>query len=117
MDDTQAMQALRAVAHPVRWRVLRFLLDPEPSSCSQAGGVCGCDLEPLVQLSQPAVAYHMKQLVEAGLVRAEPRGRWTFYEIEPAGFRAVRAALEPFASSVDLEAAETAPRREAGARA
>ena len=41
--------------------------------------MCVCDLTEPVGLSQPTVSHHMKQLVEAGLVTREQRGRWAYY--------------------------------------
>jgi DNA-binding transcriptional ArsR family regulator len=35
----------------------------------------------------------MKQLVGAGFVRAEKRGRWVYYELAPEAFAEVIAAL------------------------
>lgn len=99
MDDDGTLRVLRALADPVRLIVLRFLLDPEPCWCAAEGGICGRDFMPLLGLKQPTVSHHLKQLVEAGLVRAEKRGRWTFYELEPAAFRALRDALAPFATA------------------
>jgi ArsR family transcriptional regulator, arsenate/arsenite/antimonite-responsive transcriptional repressor len=96
MDDPVA--ALRAVADPVRWRALQFLLDPPRTACSQGQvGVCACDFESVLGLTQPTVSHHMKQLVDAGLVRSEKRGRWVFYEIVPEAFAALQSELAPFA--------------------
>lgn len=84
---------LKALADPHRLNVLNFLLQPIQSCCSRAEGVCACDLETFLGLSQPAVSHHMKLLVQAGFVRAEKRGRWVYYDLEPAAFAAVREQL------------------------
>ncbi|HEY6148389.1 MAG TPA: metalloregulator ArsR/SmtB family transcription factor, partial [Thermoanaerobaculia bacterium] len=42
-------------------------------------GLCACDIESAVGLSQAAVSHHMGLLRRAGLVRAEKRGRWIYY--------------------------------------
>lgn len=84
---------LKALADPHRLNVLNFLLQPIRSCCSRAEGVCACDLETFLGLSQPAVSHHMKLLVQAGFVRAEKRGRWVYYDLEPAAFAAVREQL------------------------
>src|SRR5215510_14475197 len=41
-------------------------------------GLCACDIERAVGLSQAAVSHHMDSLRRAGLVEAEKRGRWMF---------------------------------------
>ncbi len=43
--------------------------------------ICGCKLEPALGLSQPAVSYHLKLLVDAGLLEREQRGRFGFYSL------------------------------------
>jgi len=89
---------LRALADPVRWKALTFLLDPSPSSCSMGDmGVCACDLEHVLGVSQPTVSHHMKHLVDVGLVHATRRGRWVFYEVNTDGFAALEAELGRFA--------------------
>jgi ArsR family transcriptional regulator, arsenate/arsenite/antimonite-responsive transcriptional repressor len=94
---TDPLVLLKAVADPVRWQALQFLRNPAPSACSQdEQGVCACDFEGVLGLSQPTVSHHMRQLVDAGLVRSEKRGRWVFYEIVPEGFEALRGALADF---------------------
>ena len=105
---TDPLVLLKAIADPVRWQALQFLRSPAPSACSQdEQGVCACDFEGVLGLSQPTVSHHMRQLVEAGLVRGEKRGRWVFYEIVPDGFEALRAALARFVETPS-DAAATA---------
>lgn len=96
-SPTDPLVLLKAIADPVRWQALQFLRSPSPSACSQdEQGVCACDFEGVLGLSQPTVSHHMRQLVDAGLVRSEKRGRWVFYEIVPEGFEALRGALASF---------------------
>ena len=44
----------------------------------------------------------MKQLVEAGFVVAERRGRWVYYDLNPAVFETVAAALLAFATAAPV---------------
>jgi ArsR family transcriptional regulator, arsenate/arsenite/antimonite-responsive transcriptional repressor len=102
---TDPLVLLKAIADPVRWQALQFLRSPAPSACSQdEQGVCACDFEGVLGLSQPTVSHHMRQLVDAGLVRSEKRGRWVFYEIVPEGFEALRCALAGFVDPPGREA-------------
>ncbi len=84
---------LKALSDPHRLNILNFLLEPIQSCCSRAEGVCACDLEAFLGLSQPAVSHHMKLLVQAGFVRADKRGKWVYYDLEPAAFAALREQL------------------------
>ena len=91
MDDLALK--LKAIADPHRLNILNFLLEPIQSCCSREDGVCGCDLETFLGLSQPAVSHHMKLLVQAGFVRSEKRGKWVYYDLLPAAFAALREEL------------------------
>jgi len=100
--------AFKLLADPTRARILAFLLDPIQRCCSRDDGICGCDLETFLGVSQPTVSHHMKALVEAGLVTAEKRGRWVYYDLVPERFRALGDALLDVARHVD-DAREPSP--------
>lgn len=107
MDDTSVLLGpLKALADPNRLAIVAFLRSPAQSCCSRGDGVCACDLESILGLSQPTISHHMKQLVEAGFVSAEKRGKWVYYALEPSAFRKVAAALEGFAKAGDRAQAE-----------
>lgn len=104
---------LKVLADPARLKILTFLREPIQTCCSREDGVCACDLEAFLDLAQPTVSHHLKQLVLAGFVRAERRGRWTYYELEPARFREIAAALVAFAEVAERIAAATSAPAEA----
>jgi ArsR family transcriptional regulator len=43
--------------------------------------VCVCKLMPALGLAQPTVSYHLKLLVDAGLLERERRGRFSYYRL------------------------------------
>lgn len=94
-----AATQLKLLGDPTRWRILQFLAEPEQECCSREDGVCACDLETYLGLTQPTVSHHMKLLVGAGLVRAERRGRWAYYALDPAAFRTLSDALGALAAA------------------
>lgn len=97
---------LKALADPNRIRILEFLRDADPGCCTRGDGVCACDVEAHLDLSQPTVSHHMSLLVDAGFVRAKRRGRWVYYDLAPDAFRAVTdelLAFERAARSVEME--------------
>jgi ArsR family transcriptional regulator len=100
---------LKVLADPARWKILEFLRNPIQTCCSRREGVCACDLETFLDLAQPTVSHHLKQLVLAGFVRAEKRGRWTYYELAPERFRALAEALEGFAAAAEQAQVEPTP--------
>ena len=81
-------RVFKALADRHRVRILNRLL--------QAGGeaVCVCDFEALLALKQPTVSYHLKQLLDAGLVRREKRGSFAYFSLVPDAFEQVRALLD-----------------------
>jgi ArsR family transcriptional regulator, arsenate/arsenite/antimonite-responsive transcriptional repressor len=79
----------RALGDPTRVRLLSLIAaHPEREACI-------CDLIEPVGLSQPTVSHHMKQLVDAGLVVREQRGRWAFYRLVEGQLTALGDALRP----------------------
>ena len=86
-------ERLKALADPARLGIVTFLRSPRADCCSRGDGVCACDLEGVLDLSQPTVSHHMKVLVEAGLVRADRRGRWVYYELDGAAMEALSEEL------------------------
>jgi len=91
-----SVAVLKALADEQRLRILDFLASADGTCCTTGQGVCGCDVEDVTGLSQATVSHHMKVLAEAGLVTAEKRGRWVFYELKPEGFLAVRGVAERY---------------------
>jgi ArsR family transcriptional regulator, arsenate/arsenite/antimonite-responsive transcriptional repressor len=94
MDDLSTK--LKALADTHRLNILEFLLNPIQSCCSREEGVCACDLEAFLGLSQPTVSHHMKLLVQAGFVKSEKRGRWVYYDLNPGAFEAVTQQLSKY---------------------
>ncbi len=66
---------LKGIADPTRLQILSVLL------AAPEGEACVCDLTPLLELAQPTVSYHMKILVDAGLVSRRKRGTWAWYAV------------------------------------
>ena len=71
----QLAHMFKALGDPTRVRLLSLI------AAQPASEACICDLTEPVGLSQPTVSHHMKQLVEAGLVTREQRGKWAFYQV------------------------------------
>lgn len=91
--DSQEAESLarrfKALGDPTRVRLLSLIAAyPDQEACI-------CDLIEPVGLSQATVSHHMKQLVDAGLVTREQRGRWAFYRLVEDTLRALSGALRP----------------------
>ena len=77
-------KVLKALADRHRLRIVNLLL--------RAAGepVCVCEVQPTVGLSQGTVSYHLKQLLEAGLIEREARGTYSYFTLAPGALEAVR---------------------------
>ncbi|MCI0634040.1 MAG: metalloregulator ArsR/SmtB family transcription factor [Actinobacteria bacterium] len=94
MSDDEAETTARlfkALADPGRVRIVNLLANADDP-------VCVCDLTPQLDLSQPTVSFHLKKLVQAGLIEREQRGVWAFYSID-------REALGRLSTVFELEGA------------
>lgn len=47
--------------------------------------MCACELQAALGLTHATVSHHMAQLVDAGLVASERRGKWTYYQLTDIG--------------------------------
>jgi ArsR family transcriptional regulator len=89
-DDTIAEEQLaalaRALAHPVRVRILRMLAHRDARMCTH--------IVDELPLAQSTVSEHLRILREAGLVRAREDGARTLYCIVPQAVEYLKALLE-----------------------
>jgi len=81
----------RALCDPIRVRMLGMMA--EGRSCcdlpdlgvpveDEDEGICICEFEDQFCMGQSKISYHMKKLKDAGLVREERRGKWSFYTLD-----------------------------------
>ena len=90
LDEHEADQLaaqLKALADPTRLRIVSML------ATSQSGELCACDLPAAVGKSQPTTSHHLRQLVDAGLIEREQRGKWAWFRLRADRLADVRAAL------------------------
>jgi ArsR family transcriptional regulator len=81
----------RALSDPIRVRMIGMMA--EGRSCcdlpdigvpaeDEDKGICVCEFEDYFGMGQSKVSYHLGKLKEAGLVREERRGKWSFYSLD-----------------------------------
>jgi ArsR family transcriptional regulator, arsenate/arsenite/antimonite-responsive transcriptional repressor len=78
---------LKALADPVRLRLVAFMLDQARHEA------CTCDLAPYVGLTDPTVSHHLKRLEAAGILAKERRGMNVFYRVIPEAIHAIARVL------------------------
>lgn len=65
---------IKLLADPLRAEIVRLLAE---------GPACPCHLVADTGATQPNISNHLRALRHAGVVVAEPRGRYTFYRLRP----------------------------------
>ena len=93
MTDKQLVFVLKAVADPARLKILRLLKEKGRCSIGKAVGMCACDVQDHVKLSQPTISHHMAILRKAGLVLAEKHGLWMWYRRDEESIKRLGKAL------------------------
>jgi ArsR family transcriptional regulator len=90
MSDAPLGQMIRvhkALAHPVRVRILAML---------RGGELCVCQLNAVIGLAPSTISAHLGELKDAGLIAERKEGRWVHYRLVAADMRKdALAALWP----------------------
>lgn len=86
--------------------LLRLLADPTRSRIVELLGaeqLCTCHLVAELGATQSGVSNHLRVLREAGVVSAEPHGRFTYYRLEPRALEHLAEQLGALAGAVTAE--------------
>jgi len=93
LEDAELELVARALSDPIRIRMADLIAQgrgacclPDASSRGVPGsaepqGLCVCELQDQLGLSQSKVSYHLRVMREAGLIDVETRGKWAFYSL------------------------------------
>ena len=76
MSLASTIQTQKAIAHPVRLRILSMLRE---------GPLCGCQISAVVKLAASTVSEHISELKKAGLVAEKKDGRWVEFRLAASG--------------------------------
>ena len=52
--------------------------------------LCACHILEEFDITQPTLSYHMKILVDSGLVDSSKDGAWTRYKLNPNSFKLIK---------------------------
>ncbi len=102
----------RALSDPIRVRMLGMMAEgrsccdlPDLGAPVDEGspGICVCEFEDYFGMGQSKVSYHVRKLKEAGIVREEKRGKWSFYSLDREAVRGLLGeATEHFGVTVQV---------------
>jgi ArsR family transcriptional regulator len=87
-DAQTTANVFKALGDPHRIRIVNLLATSEAPACV-------CDLTPVLGLSQPTVSFHLKKLVQAGILDREQRGVWAYYSINRGVLERLATIFEP----------------------
>lgn len=90
MSDQPPIDALKALGHPVRLRIMQAL---------QAGERNVGEIETATGIGQPGLSQQLAVLRSAGLVDTRKDAKLVFYRIEAKNIASLIDALSPFATS------------------
>ena len=92
LTDEEAVELERlfqALADSNRLKVVNMLAQVDGQA------ICVCDFQDALALKQPTVSYHLKQLVGAGVILREQRGRFAFYSLHPGVLDRIAELVRP----------------------
>ena len=84
MKTTTAVAFLAALAQDTRLAIFRLLVEAGPT------GVAAGAIAAQLGIAGPTLSFHLKELAHAGLIEAEPQGRFIVYS---ANFDAMNALV------------------------
>lgn len=93
MNYAEQAKVFKAVCDEKRLYIIDLLKNGER---------CACQLLVELDISQPSLSYHMKILVESGIVHSRQEGKWTHYSICQSGSEQAIQLLREITMATDL---------------
>jgi len=62
-----------ALSDEIRLKILKLIYDNEE--------LCVCELQNILQISQPNLSFHLRILKGAGILKVKKEGKWNYYSI------------------------------------
>lgn len=78
-EQNEIANLLKALAHPARVAIVEYLLSVDTCICN--------DIVAEINLAQPTVSQHLKELKNAGIIQGEVEGKSICYCINPKTLR------------------------------
>jgi ArsR family transcriptional regulator len=94
-EATRTAARFAAMGHPRRIQLMNMLV-------RSGFPVCVCDLVSVTGWAQSTVSHHLKQLVDAGLLHRQQRGKWTYYSADHAGLASLATVVSVQAEAFGL---------------
>lgn len=85
---------MKALGDETRIRIFHML---------SQGELCACDILEAFKITQPTLSYHMKILVESGMVQSRKAGTWTRYSINKEVLGSLTGFLDGISESIERQ--------------
>lgn len=95
MDINKYADLFKALSDANRLRILSMI--------NNEGELCTCKILEQLNITQPTLVYHMKMLLDTGLVTCYKKGTWCIYKIEYEEFNKVKDILTDFNFSEEMK--------------
>jgi ArsR family transcriptional regulator len=87
-DEADELERVfKALADRHRVKIINRLL------AANGEAVCVCDFEEMLGLKQSTTSYHLKQLLDAGIIARERRGKYAYFTVTPGALERVGELL------------------------
>lgn len=91
-------EKLKVLGNDTRLNILRWLSDPRKHFPKQEAdiekyGSCVGLIERKSDVSQSTVSLYLKQLEQAGFVKSQRKGKWTYYKLNEAALDKIASAI------------------------
>lgn len=73
MDIKELVLCYKALSDETRLNIIEML---------KSGKLCACKILEKFNITQPTLSYHMKILVDSGLVLSQKKGTWNYYSLD-----------------------------------
>ncbi|MGF1457977.1 MAG: ArsR/SmtB family transcription factor [Leptolyngbyaceae cyanobacterium] len=93
VNPKNCLAGFHALSDPLRVHVIQLLRSQE---------MCVCDLCEALSVSQSKLSFHLRVLKDAGLVKARPQGRWTYYSLSLEQFGQLEQYLADYRRSSSM---------------
>lgn len=104
-DRSSTAEAFKALGDQVRWTIVRLMAEqPE---------LPGATLDERLSISRPTISYHIRILVQAGLVDVSKRGRMHYYTLRHDMLQSLLAELNTLMPVLAMAASEADPMSDA----
>ncbi|MEF8821781.1 MAG: metalloregulator ArsR/SmtB family transcription factor [Halovenus sp.] len=87
------IELFSTVSNETRYRILTYLIAADEP-------ICGCELEPHLDVGQSTVSQSLNRLRKTGLVTRTKDGRWRYYEPTPVAEQLVELVEDNFADEL-----------------